>query len=110
MNREHRDSWVVGLRSKKYPQGRGFLNRNGRFCCLGVLCEVLINSGVDEIDKSRTGAPEETFAYDGEDTGLSIFIRTKTGLGWDDEDVLITMNDNDGKSFEEIADYIEENL
>ena len=33
--------WVEALRSGKYKQGRERLNKNGKFCCLGVLCEIL---------------------------------------------------------------------
>lgn len=33
--------WVKALRSGKYKQGRGQLrSRDGRYCCLGVLCEL----------------------------------------------------------------------
>lgn len=38
--------WVKALRSGKYKQGQGALNRDGEFCCLGVLCEVAIRNGV----------------------------------------------------------------
>ena len=32
--------WVDALRSGEYKQGRNFLERDGKFCCLGVLCEI----------------------------------------------------------------------
>ncbi len=32
--------WVEALRSGKYQQGRQYLNKDGKFCCLGVLCEI----------------------------------------------------------------------
>lgn len=35
-----RDRWVEALRSGEYQQGPGFLKRNGRYCCLGVLAEI----------------------------------------------------------------------
>ncbi len=32
--------WVKALRSGKYAQGQGTLNSDGRYCCLGVLCDI----------------------------------------------------------------------
>ena len=48
MNRaipENAQKWVAGLRSGKYPQGFGYLNKDGQFCCLGVGCEVALENG-----------------------------------------------------------------
>lgn len=33
-----RDLWCASLRSDKYKQGKGWLNKNRQYCCLGVLC------------------------------------------------------------------------
>lgn len=38
--------WVEALESGVYPQGFGWLNDGGNFCCLGVACEVAIANGV----------------------------------------------------------------
>jgi len=32
--------WLAALRSGTYQQGEGRLNSHGKYCCLGVLCEV----------------------------------------------------------------------
>ena len=40
-----KNKWVEALRSGKYKQGRGQLNSENRYCCLGVLCEVFIAEG-----------------------------------------------------------------
>ncbi len=37
---EFRRNWIQALRSGKYLQGRGALKNRGRYCCLGVACEV----------------------------------------------------------------------
>ena len=37
--------WLKALRSGKYKQGRGYLNKDSTCCCLGVLCEVFIEAG-----------------------------------------------------------------
>lgn len=33
--------WVAALRSGKYKQGKGTLLAGGKYCCLGVLCEIV---------------------------------------------------------------------
>lgn len=40
MNQEIKKKWTEALRSGNYQQGRNVLNRNGKFCCLGVLCDL----------------------------------------------------------------------
>ena len=39
--------WVEALRSGKYEQVTGALRSGDGFCCLGVACELAIESGVD---------------------------------------------------------------
>jgi hypothetical protein len=42
-----RRMWVRALRSGKYGWGKRSLNpKEGRYCCLGVLCEVAIKQGI----------------------------------------------------------------
>lgn len=36
-------SWIEALRSNKYKQGEGALERDGCNCCLGVLCKIYPN-------------------------------------------------------------------
>ena len=36
----HRRAWIAALRSGEYEQCAGSLRRNGRYCCLGVACEI----------------------------------------------------------------------
>ena len=46
-NKENIQKWVDGLLSGEYEQGRGKLNKDGKFCCLGVACEVAIKNGLN---------------------------------------------------------------
>ncbi len=39
--------WAEALESDRFKQGRGALNRDGKVCCLGVLCELAIQDGVE---------------------------------------------------------------
>lgn len=38
--------WIDALTSGEYPQGNHYLNKDGKFCCLGVLCELLVDKGL----------------------------------------------------------------
>lgn len=41
MNPEVKDKWLTALRSGKYEQGKQRLQTaDGKFCCLGVLCDL----------------------------------------------------------------------
>lgn len=37
--------WIAALRSGEYKQGESFLCSEGRYCCLGVACEVYQQQG-----------------------------------------------------------------
>ena len=120
-------AWVEALRSGKYEQGRNCLHERtqlvDRYCCLGVLCEVAIDKGLN----ITSGSPRDAgdlVDYDGAVTYLpeSVYDWATT----DDRDPyrrdfvvphplregkqsLSALNDN-GHSFKDIADLIEEHL
>lgn len=100
--------WLAALRSGNYTQGHGQLRTEAnepesndtvlcyetRFCCLGVLCEVV---------KAETG-----ILYNGESGILPDAVRHETRFTFTHEmGELIQMNDVRGKDFGDIADYIE---
>lgn len=100
MNKDLKEKWITALRSGKYKQGKGQLRDNidgeYHYCCLGILCEVAglqISPGGMHI----AGAPE---GYE---------PLQKINKNFNPVGELARMND-DGHSFEEIADYIEENI
>lgn len=88
---ELKAKWVEALRSGKYTQGKDRLQRSGCYCCLGVLQVI-------------HPIPSET-----DDELLDITEATKLGLNFTAQAVLAAMND-EGRSFEQIADYIEDAL
>ena len=45
MTLEGLNEWIAALRSNKYEQGQQYLHNDGKYCCLGVLCDI---SGVGE--------------------------------------------------------------
>lgn len=119
MNPEVKKLWVDALRSGKFKQARNTLKLDGGYCCLGVLCEISpFEERQTETGVSFWGSTSPN--YDSPATGvLSWEVQAWAGL--DDYNPLIGFingvpapasffNDVEGKSFDEIADLIEENL
>lgn len=131
LNPEIKATWVAALRSGEYPQVKETLRSyDGRdvkgYCCLGVLCEVTkdFTKGSWVHDDFTMPIPEDKRAeyccsdVDGceacelsDSSGeLDLFALDTFGLSSTDASNLMSMNDDEGLGFEEIADYIEENL
>ena len=89
--------WVAALRSGKYKQQKGTLRGSRGYCCIGVLCAI---NGVDLTINVRT--PEQGL-FEGPEE-LYEFARKLSSAEIVDDG--ISMND-DGQSFEAIANYIE---
>ena len=93
-----KEKWVIALRSGLFDQTRNRLADQSGYCCLGVACLI---AGIPEKNLKGTGLPNgiynkkqlPKFFYS--DANASIIT------------TLTRMNDADGNSFEEIADYIE---
>jgi hypothetical protein len=120
---EFKTPWVENLRSGKYKQGQDYLKLkydadDVRHCCIGVLAEQVGLPCVEEFDGTFTfypkGADPKIVRANGmgsmEKKG-ALFEETleEVGLSSQDQETLIGMNDN-GMSFEAIADWIERHL
>ena len=115
MEKELKDRWIAALRSGEFRQGRGYLCRYGEYCCLGVLAAITDNLIGLEVNKDVLYIKNSTSFT----AVLTSDLRNKFGISKNQEEHLIAMNDGapseDGVrqeplSFEEIADYIENNL
>lgn len=124
-------AWVEALRSGKYQQGKNYLNSEGRYCCLGVLCELAVEAGVTgrnapegpyrvvsygaRADDTGCGPDVVRWAYEGH-PGMGAwmvpFEEGDPGNPFPDRDEvhLIALNDDGEKTFGEIADVIERYL
>lgn len=106
MNPEIKAKWLEALRSGEYQQGRRSLHADGSYCCLGVLCDI---SNLDTWKHRVDGI----YAYFDCEGFLPSTVADWAGLesrgAYGDEEVNHLAEDNDnGKSFLEIADIIEE--
>jgi|HubBroStandDraft_4_1064222.scaffolds.fasta_scaffold00027_30 hypothetical protein len=94
--------WVKALRSGRYKQTDSQLYdaRIDAHCCLGVLCRVV-----------RAERDGEAFIWDGEIDALELPLPLLAHVGMDGAQMgeVAKMND-DGKTFKEIANYIERQL
>jgi hypothetical protein len=113
MNRENALKWVEALRSGKYTQGSHNLKSGVdmvRHCCLGVAAEL---AGID-IPNRNEGYNAHIYRQVAEWLGLPIEPKNPM-VDFDNGGFAATktfqrMNDIDGKSFAEIADYVEAEL
>ena len=111
MDQNLKTKWITALRSGDYKQGTCSLkNPNGRFCALGVLCD--LDPRVEWI--VRFGQPYAQFEGNADPYKLPEAYRHEIGL---DEGPMQDITDlNDGsnslpkRSFERIADWIEDYL
>lgn len=114
MNPEVKQMWIDALRSGEYKQGRESLQKNDRFCCLGVLCDLAEKNKQPILKDSVDGI---TF-FDGECEFLPKAVMRWAGFRNDDPKVwyderntsLAIINDTHRESFLEIASLIEVNL
>jgi hypothetical protein len=96
--------WLEALRSGKYNQTTEVLQNDCGYCCLGVLCRVGEKEDADlefDTEGALHGANLSSHQYD---------VYAWAGLDVHTENVLINLNDEEVKDFDEIADFIEEHL
>lgn len=121
MNEKVKESWLRALRSGEYQQGTGFLRRDSSFCCLGVLCDLYAKSTGSGNWAVQGDNEFYTFKSSSDDV---ITCLPESVLKWaqmplcapdgapelkSSSENLAVLNDA-GFSFNQLADYIEENL
>lgn len=122
MKKEIAELLVTALRSGEYEQAVGKLRNESGYCCLGVLCDIYSKQdGVTdewdfyEVNGVRTyrllGAdailPPSVWEWAGMRSSNGSFS-SSGGLDSSLDNALSQMNDN-GSTFSEIAEFIEEN-
>lgn len=106
MKQEIKQKWIDALRGGTYQQDIHNLKTNKGYCCLGVLTDLYLKE--HNLEWKKEG---KWYHFNGEDAELPNDVIT--WCDWDShaaETNLINMNDEKGKSFLEISNYIEENL
>ena len=101
MRKSIKTKWIKALRSGQYKQGQGALYRNGRYCCLGVLCRVMETRIKKDSGMLSDAALEKAQLTDGQHNRLSDLndgYSTSSGKAMS------------SKAFDKIADWIEAHL
>lgn len=111
MDPDAKSRWLVALRSGNYNQRKGVLrDTEDNFCCFGVLCETEGAKISGIMDGSRFSYYEYKFE-DGIGSGqIPLTLRNKLKIDFNTALKLIALNDEYGYDFNQIADWIEENL
>lgn len=112
MNSKVKKLWLKALRSGKYKQTKGVLKNHKGYCCLGVLADIYnkdkINSGWKYDDYLKQYRYEEKVGVLSDNICKWANISTQGGFHniKGEYKALVTFNDR-GKSFKQIANYIE---
>jgi len=93
--------WVNALRSGEYKQGKDRLCIGNRYCCLGVMIDVLIDGDWEPIDN-------DVWSFNGNLMMPTGDLLEKLGLSLQAAHMLTLLNDK-RMSFNYIADFIELN-
>ena len=115
MKKEIAEKWVKALESGTYLQGTGYLRKHGRYCCLGVLCDV----HQKETDAKEWHNEKGTWRYDSVRLELPLSVQKWSGmsdvggygvnLGKEgSESNLMALNDRSNHDFKDIAKVIRE--
>lgn len=107
MQPEIKAKWLEALRSGRYAQTTGELFDGEKFCCLGVLCDVISPNWGQTDDEGETYIAHE---FGDSNEILDPTFREEIGIPSDVQDKLTQMNDDEKASFAQIADWIEKNL
>lgn len=100
--------WVELLRSEDYEQVQRDLRNDCGFCALGLLCELVDPSGWSEpVERDEFSA---YYRHRGSETFPTPATIALAGLDTVAAAAVADMNDDHGKTFPEIADWIERNL
>ena len=119
MNTQIKQQWIQALKSSHYQQTTTYLRTEEGYCCLGVLCDLYAKEH-DDVEWDKDGEDDD-YEFLSEIQTLPIEVMKWAGLSDRDpyyvvpEDIetgkmnicLSAMNDN-GTSFEKIAQVIEE--
>ena len=119
---ENARKWVAALRSGEYQQSGGYLRTKDGFCCLGVACDIYMDSNDgNEWEKNGSGLPYYFFTGGGDMCKFALSskvldwlgLRNSTGEYYSSRTMdkssqkFLTMANDDGNTFSEIADIIE---
>ena len=114
MKKMWKAKWIAALTSGEYTQGKGALRTvyqdHSKYCCLGVLCNLVDSTKWKNVNKLVYGRPID-YTYNKQVGKLSNNMLDDLNISKGSMEYLIVMNDSiRGKDFVTIAKWIKENL
>jgi hypothetical protein len=109
MNPSVKQAWTEALRSGKYQQGKECLCQGGKFCCLGVLTDIYLQETKQQWRRDVGGF----YSFETEGGILPFSVQQWAGIYAPNPYLAgyhLTSWNDDGASFEEIANLIEAHL
>lgn len=116
MNPTVKAQWLEALRSGKYKQTTRALcelNDDGTYgyCCLGVLCDIVAPGDWQGAEVMNMTDGQHRYRRHLSHASMpSTDVIVAAGLHHSQSDKLAILNDEEKYTFEQIADYIEQNL
>lgn len=116
MRAKYKAKWLEALRSGKYIQGRKWLKHrilpegSFKYCCLGVMCELVAEDFGVSTAEYDTKVGKLIINFGANARWMPDEIALAIGLPRSTATALMSMNDEGGFTFREIADWIEENV
>lgn len=130
MKAEQKLQWIAALLSGDYRQGKGRLRTpHDTYCCLGVECDVAAQQGMGEWTNTAGVDEQPRWQFVVTNTEpMPMIAPTWHVMSWSSipldllpkigildgvgkaQAILQDLNDKGGKSFEQIAEWIEENV
>jgi hypothetical protein len=113
MNPQIKQKWVDALRSGEYQQTQRRLHDENGFCCLGVLCDLYGKE--NNVEWEHSSYNNNAYMFQDMATILPLSVVEWSGVGEgnplvnDGDSSLAKLNDQ-GSTFNEIADVIEHQL
>jgi hypothetical protein len=113
----NQQQWITALRSGKYTQGKGCLHNTEGFCCLGVAAKEFLTDDVVVAEVTdKYDIDYASWSYDTEDEMAPDHVMKALGLydsngssRTNDDLMMLTHLNDEGSTFEDIADIIEAN-
>lgn len=119
MNADIKKEWLAALRNPEAKQASSALElKDGRQCCLGVLCRIAVKHGVIPEPELKDGKLYFGGPMDSRPGNLPKAVQQWAGLSgcWGEEVTIggitndLAFHNDDGRTFAEIANAIEEQV
>lgn len=112
MDQTIKSKWVTALRSGDYNQGYHVLRQGNRYCCLGVLCDLhsKAHPGNRYTWRQPSDCAPNYFYDDHEYEHLPGKVQYWAGIDCYGEVITLAQLNDEGHTFAQIAQHIEEQL